>query len=150
MEAHAMLVRLKTAALLAILNRRLDIDGDDWILAGQIMSVSRAVWAGIEHTLTLVANEAEQAATARHVRRELTVDNNREVSALRSAARSIANLVRRHDHEQAGCSRRCLSRAIASKHRTLVSLDDVIAEAERRDWIVDDHDRWTAGRETPS
>jgi hypothetical protein len=152
MEAHSMLVRLKTAALLAVLNERLDVRDDDWELAGQIITVSRAVRTDIDNTLKRAASDAEQAATERHVRRELTVDNNREASALRSAARSVANVVRRHRVQQLhdGCTRRCLTQAVASKHRALVSIDDVVAEAERRDWIIGNDDRWSAGKESPS
>jgi putative DNA primase/helicase len=154
-DAHRMLVRLKVAALLAILARRTIVGITDWELAGTVMATSNAVKQNITTALQLVARDKEQAATDRHVRRELTVDNTREANTLRSAARSVARVVRRHDQQgahsgDAGCTRKCMTTAIASKHRALVPVDDVIAEAERRDWIVLAGERWTAGKETPS
>lgn len=153
-DAHRMLVRLKVATLLALLSRRSHVGSADWKLAGMVMDTSDAVRASIQYALALVARNREQVATAAHVRRELTVDDSREANALRSAAGSVGNLVRRHQLQHAhetepGCTRNCATKAIAGKHRVLVSVDDVLTEAERRDWIAADGERWKPGRKRP-
>ena len=43
LDGHAFLVRLKIAALLAIIDRRLNVTGEDWALAEIVMRTSDAV-----------------------------------------------------------------------------------------------------------
>jgi hypothetical protein len=145
-DSHATLARLKVTALLAVLARRTRVAPSDWQLAAEVMVVSSTVRDGITNALRIAAKAAEDAATAKHVRRELTVDSSRETAALRSAARSVGNVVRRHDHD---CRRTCLTKAIGSKYRALIAVDDAIAEAERRDWITPHGEHWVPGKESP-
>lgn len=155
LDAHRMLVRLKVAAALALFEERTHVGGEDWRLAGMVLDTSDAVRAGILATLAAVEHVKEQAVTARHIRLETATEDDKAVRALRSAARSAANVVRSHEaartHEaERGCSRRCIGRAIAGSHRSLVSVADVIAEAGRRDWIAALDGRWVPGRQKPS
>lgn len=155
LDSHRMLVRLKVATLLALLAGRAAVGGQDWELAGVVLDTSDAVRAGIQAALAAAAHGREQAQTDRLVRQERTVDDDRSARALLSAARSVARAVRSHDvqrqHEtERGCTRRCLTQAMAGKHRDLVGPDVIITEAEQRDWIVRDAERWTPGREQPS
>lgn len=150
LDSHATLARLKVATLLALLNRRTHVAITDWDLSAIVMATSGAVRDSVQQALAVVAKHAEEAAVNRHVRKELTVDSSRERQALQSAARSVGRVVRRHCHEDGGCTRNCLTKAVASKHRAVVSVDEIIVEAERREWITATNERWTAGRETPS
>jgi hypothetical protein len=154
-DAHIMLVRLKTAALLALLDRRIDIEVDDWELAGVITAVSRRLRRQMEGTLEVVARLKDQAAEQRHVRRELAVETSKEQKALTSAARSIGNVVRKHaendEHtDPAGCARRCLHGAMNKKMRDVISTDDAIAEAEHRGFITAQEGRFVPGDSRPA
>lgn len=154
-EAHQMLVRLKVAALLALLDQRLALELDDWQLAQTVVATSRRVRSAVEGTIAVVAQQRERAADERHARRELHIESSKETKALASAARSIANIVQKHHTTSEhvlpdGCAHRCLARAIAGKHRTLVTVDDAIAEAERLQWIQLVDGRWTPGDSKPA
>ena len=64
LDGHRLLCRLKVAAALGLLDGRLEVDEDDWDLAGQLMTVSDATRAGV------VAHLAQQAAKANEMRGE--------------------------------------------------------------------------------
>lgn len=154
-DEHQMLVRLKTAALLALLDHRIDVSTDDWDLAGVITGVSRRIRHTIEGTLTVLSQLREQARADRQAHLEIHVEDKKGQRALTSAAKSIANVVRRH-HETSmhampvGCAKRCLLSAMAGKHKELVGADVAIGEAERLEWITADGDRWTPGQARPA
>lgn len=148
MDAHRMLGRLKVAAILAILDQRMDVNGEDWQLADLVMDTSRNVRRAVENTVTVAERRRIQAAADRHSEREIHVDNKREERAKASATRSVAKVVARHATTAAhpeGCTRRCLTNAIAGKHRDFVSLDGVIADAESKGWIEQREGRWHRG-----
>lgn len=148
LDAHADLLRLKVAALLAILDERLDVDRDDWSLAGIVLATSRTVRTVLVETARRDAEQKELAATARAVRREVAIVGTVEARALSNAARAIG----RRAHRMAGetIPRWKLTTAIASRDRSMVSVDDAIAEAERLGWIVSTADGWTAGNARPA
>lgn len=148
LDGHADLARMKLAALLAVLDDgRLDVTNDDWELAGQMMKTSRAVrgWA-IEVARAKAASEA-QARTAGVVERELTVADSIEHRALIGGARSIGRRAHKVDKPLA---KRDIQAAVASKHRQLVSVDDMIALAEESGWITPVADGWIAGKSRPT
>lgn len=154
-DAHLRLSRLKTAALLTLLDRRMDIGVEDWDLAGTVIDTSRRIRQQVEGTLHALDAAREQAATDKHARRELYVEDTKEKRALASAVKSVANKVLQHhdtgEHvDPAGCSKRCCHAAIASKHRPLVPTDDAIVEAEHRGFIVRQADRFTPGDARPA
>lgn len=156
LDSHRMLLRLKTAALLALLDRRHNVTDDDWHLAGIIGATSKAVRRSVEAALLQVQTNKETAAADRTARREIHVEGTKAEKALTSAARSVARAVGRHEErgqhkdQGGGCTRRCVSQAIASKHRELVAVDDVIDEAERNGWIAVSADRWLPGESRPA
>jgi hypothetical protein len=149
LDAHRMLVRLKVAALLAILDGRLDINGADWHLAGIVNDTSRRVRQGVERDLALVARDKERAATEKHVRRELTLEGSKEARALDVMARAMGRHVHKHDDPD-GCASRCLHRATTSKYRAEVSVDDAIVHAIAKGWIQVDGDRYRPGESRPT
>lgn len=148
LDAHADLLRLKVAALLAIIDERLDINRDDWSLAGVVMATSRSVRTVLVETARRDAEQKELAATARAVRREVAIVGTVEARALSNAARAIG----RRAHRMAGetIPRWKLTTAIASRDRSMVSVDDAIAEAERLGWIASTDGGWTAGKARPA
>lgn len=153
-DAHQILVRLKTAALLAILDGRVDVGDDDWQLAHTIVTTSRAIRRTVEGTIGHLQQQKEHAAVERHARREVTVEATKEARALESASKALARAVHRHadakEHPDPGCTRRCITQAIASKHRAVVTVDDALADAEHRRWITPSDGRWTPGDSRPA
>lgn len=155
-DAHRGLVRLKTAALLALLDDRLEVDVDDWRLAGTIVDTSRAVRRAVEATLLAEDSQREASATARVVRREVAVEESRADRALASAARSVAAVIARHhargEHAEqgGGCTRRCLTQAIASKHREVVTVDSVVSKALAERTVEDREGRFWPASGGPS
>lgn len=154
LDAHATLVRLKVAGLLAILDGRCDMAVEDWTLAGTVVATSRQVRLKVQDALDGVARRREAAATAAHARREVAVDVSKEERALLSGAGSAARVVARHsearEHEGGGCGRRCLGQAVAGQHKALVGLDSVIAAAEARGWLRPDGGQWFFGDSRPA
>lgn len=67
LDGHALLARLKTAVALALLEQRLNVDEEDWRLAGIVQGVSDGTRASVAAVLAekiRVSNEAKAAAEA--------------------------------------------------------------------------------------
>lgn len=149
LDAHRNLSRLKVAGLLALLAGRLDIDAEDWQLAGVVLDASDRVRTSIQASAAAVARLQEHRATERMVQRTLRVEQSTDDRALDVMARAVA----RHVHKAAcpgGCRRRCLSRSTPSKYRSAVTVDQAIEEAEARGWIVSEHDAFLPGAGRPA
>lgn len=153
MLSHAHLSRLKVAALLALLDRRMSVSEDDWRLAGVIFDTSSAVRRSVQTQVANVAKRTEEARTAIVVQRQATIESDASTRALASAARSASRKIHLHheagDHDGGPCVQRCLSRAIASKHRQLVTVDEVVDRAIADGYIVRDGDGFKPGRVSP-
>lgn len=152
LDAHRLLGRIKTAALLALLDDRMDVTEDDWHLAGMVAETSRNVRNHVVGTITTAERQRAHAEAERHSARELHVDRRREENAKASATKSVANTVRRHAKTSAhepGCTRRCLSQAIAGKYREFVTVDEAVAVAEGEKWLEHVDGRWVPGPEQP-
>lgn len=146
LDSHADLVRMKLAAPLAILDGRLNVTTEDWELAGQIMRTSHAVRSWVIETAHQQATRLETARTEQQARREEILSDKATAKALTSGARSIANKVHRDGPIKAGK----LMSAVASKHRQLVSFEDMIAYAVEEHWIVAHPETgWDRGESRP-
>lgn len=154
--SHGDLMRLKVAAVLAILEHRGLVNEEDWRLAGTVTAVSRQVRRDVQATLERIDRGKDDANADRTARRELRVEDTKAHRALQSASKSVANVVATHDEQGrhkdqgGGCTRRCFSQAIASKHRELIAVDDIISQAQRNGWIIEEGDRWTLGESRPA
>lgn len=71
LQAHADLLRLKVAALLAILDGRLDVNDEDWRLAGMIKATSDGVLAHVQEHVRQAAARKESATSQRLGRRQV-------------------------------------------------------------------------------
>jgi hypothetical protein len=127
-DSHAVLTRVKIAGLLAALEMRKLITGQDWTLAGTVLQTSQAV----RDSLLAEAEEAEALKEAashnRAARREMVIEEQRDDKAMRIAIDTMA----RHVEKAAcdgGCKRRCLTNSIAWKHRQLINVDQAIERA---------------------
>lgn len=147
LDAHGDLVRLKIAALLALLEGRCEVTSSDWHLAGTIHNTSNAVRSWVISYARQKAAQTEQAMAMKLANRQVITDDTVEQRALTSGAKSIARKV----HKAGGAaSKRDLMGAAASKHKTLVSVDDMIAHAEQKGWIVPEGDGWKPGDSRPT
>lgn len=137
-DAHRMLVRLKCAALLALLDTRFTIDLEDWALAATLVATSRAVRRSVETELSRAEALKTKAAGRRQAVKEAVVREHAEQTATERAVRSVARGVRNHHatHDPLGCTRGCLNRCISGRDRNAVDLDEVIAEAQSAGWLT--------------
>jgi hypothetical protein len=94
-DAHSDLLRLKMAALLAILDGRLDVGIEDWRLAEVMKNSSDAVRDSVIAIAVEEARQKESATSARHAARHVAADTAIEESRTFTAARKIAAKV--HD-----------------------------------------------------
>lgn len=147
LDTHADLARMKIAALLAILDDRHNVDTDDWELAGLVMRTSRAVRAWVIEEARQKARALEATRTVTAVGREMAILDAHEQRALRAGARAIARRVHR-DGEPT--PRRELHKAVDSKSRAVVTLDQMIDFAITEHWIVANGDGWKPGESRPA
>jgi hypothetical protein len=141
LDSHAQLSRLKVAAGLAILDRRTDVNDEDWALAGYVMDTSSAVRTDIVNRAAHAAAERERAATAKLIRRGQAIDDATVNKTVERAARTIARHVHKWatDPDHGPCSVRCLRHAVRSTDRAQLSADltEAIETAIAHAWIVD-------------
>lgn len=155
--AHWRLRRLKVAALLASLDGHgLDLTARDWHLAGMVSTASDEVADHLrQHLDGLDAYrhaKADEVHARRAARTTVAAEDAAEARALESATRSAARAV--HKHHAAGtcdgCAARCLARAVASKHRALVSVDTIAAAAIEAGWVTERDGRLWPGESRPA
>lgn len=145
MEAHADLLRLKVAEAFALLDGRLDLDVEDWSLAGRYVELSGRVRAHAAE----VANE--QQAGVQRARREsrvadaAAIDDAAIVRANLRGAKAIARSVWREN----GRTRNEAMRATKGTDRKVGDFYEMVAVAASNRWIVDNGDRLERGDVDP-
>jgi len=147
MDSHRDLQHMKTAALLAILDNRLNITRDDWSLADMILSTSRAVWESCRAYITAKHRTKNDAADTRAIDRLLKTDDAISDRALKNMARAIARKVHK---EKTGLTKRALRHATSPKDRDRASWEDAIDLAIEKDWIMRVADIYLPGESTPT
>lgn len=149
LDAHRNLLRIKTAMLLSVLDDRRDINGDDWTLAGQILDTSATVRRRI---ISLAAQDARAKSMARTAAKidEVTAIGDSEVTrATQMMAGAIARHVQRGGGpkcDPAGCTRRCVARSTAGKHRAIGSIEAAIDMALAEGHIIEQDGHLKPGR----
>lgn len=93
LDGHRDLIRLKIAALLAILDGRKDLSCDDWDLAGTVVETSIQVRDGVLGIVAAEGARREAAARDRHAERETEADVAKERRSVVDCARKIAEKV---------------------------------------------------------
>jgi hypothetical protein len=144
LDAHRNYVRLKVAALLALLDDRLTVTADDWRVAEIAMDTSDAVRETIIAHAAHEASERARAKLTSQVQSAAVLEEDQSARGLRNMVGAIA----RHVHSKAcvgGHKRRCLTQAPASRDRKLAPIDDAIDEAVRLGWIIAEGDTYVAG-----
>jgi hypothetical protein len=137
LDGHAGLMKVKMAALLALLDGRRAVTEDDWSLAEEMWACS----CSVRDSLVLRAQREAEAERQRQedaqVQRELRAHLAKS-DADRSLER-VAQLVKKHASQVGGITFGYLKRALASRDRPLLS--KAIDLAETRDWVVVEGDR---------
>jgi hypothetical protein len=134
LDAHRGLLRLKIAALLAILEDRLEIRCDDWELAGMIKKASDAVRASIVDLTRAEAARKEQQTSERLAKRAVDADTAVERRRIIDTARAIATKVHAGDGR---CSTVGGARRTVSVARRAV-FDDALAHALAEHWVIEE------------
>lgn len=142
LSSHQNLLRMKVAALLALLEGRHHVNAEDWHLAGMVITTSIAVRRSILSTATAAELARENASTARQIRRADAIVSNTLIKAAQTIARRV--------HKHGPCKRGDLVKALAGRVRTEVALDDVIEHAIDMDWINRENDTFVSGSYRPS
>jgi hypothetical protein len=88
-DGHALLARLKIAAILAILDQRPTVTDDDWTLAGTIQRVSDATRQRVVETLTARQREVNHARGQAEAERSVIVAETLEDLAIKRVCRLI-------------------------------------------------------------
>lgn len=148
LDAHRRLNKLKVAGCLAVLDGRRNIDDDDWRIAETIISVSDGIrtWVLAEARRTVA--EATHVEASKAVYREALSEKSSAERALARAAKVVWRVVDKAGKDPVG--RRQITLAIASRDRQIVSVDEVIAEAERLGWVTKQGDGWVLGEARPT
>jgi hypothetical protein len=100
MEAHADLLRLKIAGLLAVLDSRLNMTPEDWHLAGIVIDTSRAVRKNVQAIVKDAEAFKEEATSERLARRQVKGVNAVEASQEEKCALRILQIVVKAGGEQ--------------------------------------------------
>ncbi|MFI7632430.1 hypothetical protein [Microbispora rosea] len=147
LDSHKPLMRVKLAALLAILDNRLHVTVEDWDLALVMWETScRIRDALLEYGARQQAAEAEKRTKA-HIDREV-----RAHAAKRAADEDVRRVARRaarkvHETGGSGMSRGALKKAIAYRDRDRMGAAIDFAESEG--WVVVEGDRVSPGGAVP-
>lgn len=132
LEVHTLILQAKAAGLLARLEERFNITTEDWELAGTLTEASNQVREWATHRLTARKEAAREAARNAAAADAEAAEENARARALTSAVRSVAKKIA----VLGEANRRDLTLAVAGKHRTVVSMDEIIDEAEARGLIT--------------
>jgi hypothetical protein len=140
------------AALLGILDGRVDVNAEDWRLAGMILDTSDAVRAGAIDAGHAAENEEHERRTASFAKRAVVADSSVDASRRDQALARMARAVGRKLHREAptAVSRSDLTRAMVSADRQLASVDDAIEVAVEAGWGVEADGGWSAGPSRPA
>lgn len=146
LDSHKPLMRVKVAALLAILGNRLDVTAEDWQLSLVVWETSAALRDSLlEYGARQLAQEAEKKAKA-HVEREVRA--HKAKAALDRDIERIARRAAMRVHDQEGMTRPKLTKAIA--HRDRDRLPAALDFAEARGWVAMEGDRVMPGDSRPT
>jgi len=147
LDTHRDLVRMKVAGLLAYIDEgRLNVAVEDWELAGMVMRKSDAVRAWVVEAARIKANRDNSARHAVAAAREVTVAETLEQRALDSGSKSIGRKVHKVGTK---LTKTDLKDAVASKHRSAASIDDMITHAEQKGWVKRVEGGWEPGESRP-
>jgi hypothetical protein len=122
LDGHALYTRLKVAAALALLDRRLKVTADDWRLSGRIMAKSDATRAGVQRVLRERAQEANLGRARAEAARAVVVAEEVDAQAVKRASQAVKTTLSKQSGEWVSAAE--LRRKVASRVRA--NLDDAL------------------------
>jgi hypothetical protein len=128
LDGHAMLNRIKVAAMLCILDGRAHVDDDDWELAGFIQSSSDDVRAWVQSSLESERADMVRRRASVEAKVATTVDEERHKARIARLVPRIASMVATADGGRIAIGG--VRKRVTSADREL--LGEAIEEAERR------------------
>jgi len=138
LDAHAPLMRVKLAALLALLDDRMHVSQEDWDLAGVIWASSCAVRnALVERALRDAAAERQRQDEAKVLQEVRAHEAKGDVD--RAIARVARFIARKASEDKDGITYSALNRAMASRDRPV--LRKALDYAEVQEWVSTHGDR---------
>jgi hypothetical protein len=122
LDGHALLTRLKVAAALALLERRLDVSKEDWDLAAEVMAVS-------DFTRALCVAELARREAASNVhrarmegQRKQIIDESEEVSLTERAVAWILSRLKDCGEQSGSALRNAMSQRLREHFYAAVDL----------------------------
>ena len=112
LDGHLLLTRLKWAATLAVMDERLDVNDEDWRLAGVIIDLSQHTRGTIQAELRKAAEESDRARAIKEGKREVVRSEVVSVAAEQRVARNVMRKLAAGEASHAD-----LRRALASRDR---------------------------------
>jgi hypothetical protein len=137
LEAHGMLSRFKIAALLALLDGRLDVTDDDWDLAAVVRRTSEAALRHIQRVLHIKSRQLAERADHQAARREAARTQARistEDQIVAEKIERVARLLTIHVQDDGPQTRTELHRTLNSRDRHLT--DDALDRALEMSWLL--------------
>lgn len=137
LDGHAGLMKVKLAALFALLDGRMSVTEDDWALAEIVWQCSCAVRDSLVLRAQREAAAEKQRADDAKVHAELRAHVAKKGADL--TLERVAHLVRRHASTVGGITYGGLKKALASRDRAVA--EKAVALAVARDWVFEEGDR---------
>lgn len=95
LDGHALFTREKYAQAFAILDQRIEMNDEDWHLAGLFMAHSDVVRARLEHTLREAAKADDERRAHREARRQLVINETIEQATINRVCGVIERALQR-------------------------------------------------------
>jgi hypothetical protein len=127
LDGHALLLRAKVAIALAVLDKRKDVNVEDWSLSGTIMAVSKATRLMCQKELDSQRQKANKAKASETAEREDLLSD----SKLKSCKEAIVRKLRKLP-DSGTCARHDLRRAVKADRRAYfdTAISELIDEGE--------------------
>jgi hypothetical protein len=148
LDTHANLSRLKVAALLGVLDGRLDVNEEDWELAGIVMETSTAVRGWVQQRIGNAARVKVAASTAAYVGRQVAaataVDDVRTSRKAKRVHQYVVAAIKKRGHATTSD----ITVGFDGKERD--GLGAVIDVAIGLDWVRRDGKHFVLGESRPT
>jgi hypothetical protein len=145
LQAHVMLLRLKVAEAFALLDQRLDLNAEDWALAGAHVATSARVRTHAAEVIAERHRGSERAKRATRVESDVaSADAGAEAEAQRAIAAGARAIARKVAREGRVVIRDAMS-GVAGKHRKVADFEDMLAAAIGAGWVAVDGSELIAG-----
>jgi hypothetical protein len=129
LDGHALLVREKVAASLAIYLGRFEVSADDWDLAGHLMRVSETTRESVSHELRRAADRENESRGRAEARRAQILRHSEESDTMARTSQRVMKILR---ERKDWLSRSDLRREAGSRYRDYLNdaMDQLVKEGE--------------------